>query len=91
MADIELSPLVQQRLLHVLLDDESTQGTVTVLLLALQSQLDVLQAVAHRYPITAVAVFAWLHNPHVLDIFSSLLCLLKLHVFIEEEFELRII
>jgi hypothetical protein len=89
--DVELSSLVEQWLLHVLLDDEGAQRPVTILFLALQSQLDVLYAVTHRYAVTAIAVLAWLHDPHVLDVLSPLFGLLELCVFMKKDLELGVI
>lgn len=80
VADIELPPLVQQRLLHVLLQDEGPQGAIAVLLSGLQPQPDVLQSMADGYAVASVAVLPRLHDPNIPNILPTLLPLLKLSI-----------
>lgn len=64
--DIELPPLVEQRLLYVFLHDVGLLCPVEVLLLLLQNRVQLIDLINDRNPLPAIGKLSWLHDPHIL-------------------------
>ena len=67
VADVELPPLVQQRVLDVLLDDVGLVVAVLVLLLLLEDVVQLVDLLNHHDAVAAVRQLPRLHDPDVLQ------------------------
>jgi hypothetical protein len=76
VAQVELPPVVQQRVLYVLLKDESAQLAVAVALPPLQAHLDVVQTVAYCDARAPVGVLSGLDDPDIAEVLLGLPLLL---------------
>ena len=66
MANVEFSIFVEQWLFDVLLDDESTRSAIVAFLPSFESDMHIIQRIAHANAVASIAVLPWFDNPHIL-------------------------
>jgi hypothetical protein len=86
MANVELPSVVQQRLLNVLLNNESSEFPIIVFLFASESHINVIQTVSDSDSVASVGVFSGFDYPNV-PYSVSVLTLLNLIEVLFESFE----
>lgn len=87
MPDIELSALVQERPLEVLLNDEGTELAVLVALASFQSNFYIIQIGTHSNAGASIGELSWLDYPNIFDLAVGrllLIALLNLRVVFEK-------
>lgn len=75
MAQVELSLVVQKRVLDVFLKNEGSQLAIAVPLPAFQTHLDIIQAITNCNAVASIGVLSWFHNPNIFDVLLALLFL----------------
>lgn len=63
--DVELSPLVEQWLLYVFLNDVGFLTAVEVLLLLLEDSIQLVNLINHCDSLSSIRQLSWLHNPNI--------------------------
>ena len=73
VSNVKLPALVQERVVDVLLQDESSQTPISISLPTLHPQPDVLQVVVDADPVSLVAALSRLHDPNIAALLDLLL------------------
>jgi hypothetical protein len=66
VTNVEFSVFIEQWLFDVLLDDESTRRAIVALLPSFESDMHIIQRIAHADAVASIAVLSWFNNPHIL-------------------------
>lgn len=65
MPDIELSTIIEQRILDIFLNNEGSELSITISLPSFQSDVDVIHTITNCDSISSIRILARFYNPHI--------------------------
>lgn len=89
--DIELPPIIQQRLLNILLQYKSPITPIPILLPPPEPQLNIIQTRTHTDPRPSIRKLPRLRNPNIPHTLIPLLLLLKPIIYLQKPLILRVL